>query len=796
MKKFKASLLLFLVVFTTSIFAQNNSVGIGTTTPDNSAILDLVSTNQGLLIPRNNTSGITSIASPSDGLILYNTDDKCYWFWNNSAWKRLCDTDSLLTMINNLGDTIGFIYDSLAVHNTNISNLTTIVNNHSDSIDWIYDSLAVHNTNIFNNTSNINNLYDSVDVINNSITNLTTIINNHSDSLDWIYDSLAVHNTNITNNTNNINNLYDSLTVYNNLVNTNITNIATNTTNIQNLSDSLGWVYDSLAVHNTNITTNTTNISNLYDSVDVINTHLGVVDSTLLNKWDIYGNVGTNPTTNFLGTIDNQHLVFRTNNTEKVRVTTTGRVGIGTNNPTQLLDINSNALRLRTGATNNFVLTTDATGVGTWQDPSLNPILTTYITTTTAPLGNDWKLLGNAGTNASTNFLGTTDNVDLVFRTNNVERGRVTSSGSFFITGNGGAVPLSGAGTRFMWASNKQALRAGQVSGTQWDNANIGSWSFAMGFNPTASGQYSTSIGNTSIASGNYSFSYGINTTASGIHSFAFGNNTIATQPYSVAFGVNCSSIGWYNFAGGNGTSAAGANSFAYGFQCSSSNGIAMGSNATSGGTGAVSLGANTNAALNGDVAIGGFAVATGGNSSAFHVGSNATHNSSFVIGQTNSLAIWGFTSEFIGGYTLYTNGTSTTGATLAAGSGTWASVSDRNLKTNITKLDYNEVLSKYKNFDITKWSYITQTVNGQDKFYTTVEDGKLVEKPLPPTYNEDIFHVGVMAQDFYKEFNLGTSDKLITALDVAGVNMAAIKALLERIETLEQKIKELEIEK
>ncbi|MBE7443022.1 MAG: tail fiber domain-containing protein [Flavobacteriales bacterium] len=766
--KIKHFLLLFLVVFTTSIFAQNNSVGIGTTTPDNSAILDLVSTNQGLLIPRNNTSGITTITAPSDGLILYNTDDKCYWFWNNSAWKRLCDTDSLLTMINNLGDTIGFIYDSLAVHNNNISNLTTIVNNHSDSLDWIYDSLAVHNTNIFNNTSNINNLYDSVDVINNSITNLTTIINNHSDSLDWIYDSLAVHNTNITNNT---------------------TNIATNTTNIQNLSDSLGWVYDSLAVHNTNITTNTTNISNLYDSVDVINTHLGVVDSTLLNKWDIYGNVGTNPTTNFLGTIDNQHLVFRTNNTEKVRITTTGRLGIGTNNPTQLLDINSNALRLRTGATNNFVLTTDATGVGTWQDPSLNPILTTYITTTTAPLGNDWKLLGNAGTNASTNFLGTTDNVDLVFRTNNVERGRVTSSGSFFITGNGGSVPLSGAGVRFMWASNKQAIRAGQVTGTEWDNANIGTRSFSQGYNTIASGQSSFSFGTTTTSSANYSFSYGLNTSASGIHSFAFGNGTIATSPYSVAFGFNCSSIGWYNFAGGNGSSAAGANSLAYGFQCSSSGGIAMGVGATTGGTGAVALGSDVTASLNGDVAIGSFAVASGGNSTAFHVGSNATHNSSFVIGQTNSLAIWGFTTEFIGGYTLYTNGTSTTGATLAAGSGTWASVSDRNLKTNITKLDYNEVLNKYKNFDITKWSYIAQTVNGQDKVYTAIVDGKLVEKPLPQSqlYSKDINHIGIMAQDFYKEFGLGTSEKLITALDVAGVNMAAIKALLERIERLEE---------
>ena len=40
-----------------------------------------------------------------------------------------------------------------------------------------------------------------------------------------------------------------------------------------------------------------------------------------------------------------------------------------------------------------------------------------------------WRLLGNAGTSAATNFIGTTDNVALVTRTNNVERMRVTETG-------------------------------------------------------------------------------------------------------------------------------------------------------------------------------------------------------------------------------------------------------------------------------------------------------------------------------------------------------------------------------
>ncbi len=41
---------------------------------------------------------------------------------------------------------------------------------------------------------------------------------------------------------------------------------------------------------------------------------------------------------------------------------------------------------------------------------------------------NDWALLGNAGTNVATNFLGTTDNVSMAMRTNNVEVMRLTNT--------------------------------------------------------------------------------------------------------------------------------------------------------------------------------------------------------------------------------------------------------------------------------------------------------------------------------------------------------------------------------
>src|SRR6476646_5975910 len=59
-------------------------------------------------------------------------------------------------------------------------------------------------------------------------------------------------------------------------------------------------------------------------------------------SWNLTGNSGTNPSTNFIGTTDSKALVFRTNNTERLRVGKEGKVGIGLTNPQQLLDVNGN----------------------------------------------------------------------------------------------------------------------------------------------------------------------------------------------------------------------------------------------------------------------------------------------------------------------------------------------------------------------------------------------------------------------------------------------------------------------
>ena len=70
---------------------------------------------------------------------------------------------------------------------------------------------------------------------------------------------------------------------------------------------------------------------------------------TSSDDWALLGNSGTDENTNYLGTNDNQDLVFRTNGQENMRINTNGNVGIGTANNTARLytnvpDTDSNTL--------------------------------------------------------------------------------------------------------------------------------------------------------------------------------------------------------------------------------------------------------------------------------------------------------------------------------------------------------------------------------------------------------------------------------------------------------------------
>jgi hypothetical protein len=79
------AIILFLLQMQAS--AQQN-VGIGTTTPNSSSILDLSATNKGLLIPRMTTAQRAAIVTPAAGLLVYDTNFNQFWYFDGTIWVQ------------------------------------------------------------------------------------------------------------------------------------------------------------------------------------------------------------------------------------------------------------------------------------------------------------------------------------------------------------------------------------------------------------------------------------------------------------------------------------------------------------------------------------------------------------------------------------------------------------------------------------------------------------------------------------------------------------------------------------
>jgi hypothetical protein len=83
-------------LFSVTTIAQNN-VGIGTVTPDPSAILDLSTSNKGFLAPRLTATQRMLIANPVDGLLVYDKDSLCFFYYRIPpapqlpGWRSLCN---------------------------------------------------------------------------------------------------------------------------------------------------------------------------------------------------------------------------------------------------------------------------------------------------------------------------------------------------------------------------------------------------------------------------------------------------------------------------------------------------------------------------------------------------------------------------------------------------------------------------------------------------------------------------------------------------------------------------------
>jgi hypothetical protein len=170
----------------------------------------------------------------------------------------------------------------------------------------------------------------------------------------------------------------------------------------------------------------------------------------------------------------------------------------------------------------NTVMSTDGAGVVSFVDPgTLNPVI----------------FANTSGVTSNENGTYATD--DFVF-------------GSPQLADNGNTANDN----RFFFDKSKAAFRAGYAFSNQWDDANVGNSSVALGANTTASGSVSTAMGIATTASGEYSTAIGSSTTASGERSTTMGSSTTASGYGSTAMGASTTASGNFSTAMGHNTTA------------------------------------------------------------------------------------------------------------------------------------------------------------------------------------------------------------------------------------------------
>jgi hypothetical protein len=106
-RKWLLTLLLLLGGLLTDVHAQG--VGIGTTSPNASALLELQSTDKGLLIPRLTRTQKLAVASPQLGVLIYQTDSvsatepNTFYYWDGTVWQPFIAKSDGWMLLGNAG---------------------------------------------------------------------------------------------------------------------------------------------------------------------------------------------------------------------------------------------------------------------------------------------------------------------------------------------------------------------------------------------------------------------------------------------------------------------------------------------------------------------------------------------------------------------------------------------------------------------------------------------------------------------------------------------------------------------
>ena len=115
----RITLIILLITNHQTLITLNAQVAVNSdgASPDASAMLDVTSTSKGILIPRMTTTERETISSPATGLLVYDTDENSFWYYNGTSWTEVgsaafISENGLTQSVNNDDDFI-FGADSL-----------------------------------------------------------------------------------------------------------------------------------------------------------------------------------------------------------------------------------------------------------------------------------------------------------------------------------------------------------------------------------------------------------------------------------------------------------------------------------------------------------------------------------------------------------------------------------------------------------------------------------------------------------------------------------------------------------
>jgi hypothetical protein len=101
----------------------------------------------------------------------------------------------------------------------------------------------------------------------------------------------------------------------------------------------LGAFVEGMLVYDTAATADITPGVYYCDGAKWVKVNYGAGSNTADNAWGTLGNTATNPRKNFLGTTDDNDLIFKTNGIERLRLTKSGWLGVGISDPKAALHV-------------------------------------------------------------------------------------------------------------------------------------------------------------------------------------------------------------------------------------------------------------------------------------------------------------------------------------------------------------------------------------------------------------------------------------------------------------------------